>query len=56
LKCKACVPYLAIQSDGFSDASKEHRKWEERFDAEEDGMRYALREFFAPLNQINALP
>jgi hypothetical protein len=49
LKCRACIPYLAIQKDGHSDASKEHRSWEERFEAEEEGMRYALKEFFAPL-------
>ena len=53
LKCRACIPYLAIQTDGFSNATGDHRSWVERFDAEEVSMRYALKEFFAPLNQIH---
>lgn len=49
LKCKASIPFLAIQRDGKSDALGEHRSWEERFAAEEESMKYGLREFFAPL-------
>lgn len=45
LKTVACVPYLAIQSDGHSDASNGERKWEERFSFEEDMMLYSLRNF-----------
>jgi GR25 family glycosyltransferase involved in LPS biosynthesis len=56
LKCRACVPFLAIQKDGHSDASGEHRTWEERFDAEEDGMRYALKDFWAPLAPLTSSP
>jgi hypothetical protein len=56
LKCRACIPYLAIQKDGHSDASGEHRSWEERFEAEEDGMRYALKDFFAPLTSSPSCP
>jgi len=55
LTCRACVPFLAIQKDGHSDASGEHRTWEERFDAEEDGMRYALKDFWAPLAPLAPL-
>jgi hypothetical protein len=46
LRCLACIPYLAVQSDGFSDSSKDERKWEERFKFEEVSMRFALRDFF----------
>jgi hypothetical protein len=49
MKTLASIPYLAIQLDGFSDADGQHRTWEERFKYEEDMMRYALREFYAPL-------
>ena len=45
LRCLACVPFLAIQSDGFSDAAKDERKWEERFKIEETAMLYGMREF-----------
>jgi hypothetical protein len=47
LRCVACIPYLAVQCDGFSDSSKDERKWEERFKFEEVSMRFALREFFS---------
>jgi hypothetical protein len=45
LKTMACIPYLAIQQDGYSDAAGEHRTWADRFAFEEDMMKYALREF-----------
>ena len=45
LKTMACIPYLAIQQDGYSDAAGEHRTWADRFSFEEDMMKYALREF-----------
>ena len=45
LKCYACVPFLATQSDGHSDASNENREWQDRFKFEEVQMLYALREF-----------
>jgi hypothetical protein len=44
----ACVPYLASQRDGYSDAAGQTRTWEERFKYEEDMMKYALREFMMP--------
>lgn len=46
LNTLACIPYLAFQRDGYSDAAGENRSWEERFIYEEDTMKYALREFF----------
>jgi hypothetical protein len=52
LKCVACVPFLAIQKDGHSNASGEHRTWEERFEAEEISMRYALQEFMTPTSSF----
>lgn len=45
LKCEASIPFLAIQSDGYSDAEKGERKWEERFKYEQLTMMFALREF-----------
>lgn len=45
-KTLACIPYLATQSDGYSNAQSGHREWEERFKAEESSLRYSLREFF----------
>lgn len=42
----ACVPFLATQSDGFSNAQSGEREWEDRFKAEEAGLKYSLREFF----------
>lgn len=45
LKCEASIPYLAIQSDGYSDAEKGERTWEERFKFEQLSMIFALREF-----------
>jgi hypothetical protein len=45
LRCIACVPFLAMQSDGFSDAAKDERKWEDRFKFEETSMLHSLREF-----------
>lgn len=47
LLCVASVPFLAIQSDGFSDSSKDKREWESRFEVEEQAMMFALREFIA---------
>lgn len=41
----ASVPFLATQSDGFSNAQDGEREWEERFKAEEAGLLYNLREF-----------
>ena len=49
LKSRACIPFIAIQKDGVSDATKGERKWEERFKAEEVSMKWALREFFDPV-------
>jgi hypothetical protein len=46
MNCVACIPYLAVQSDGYSDAAKEDRKWSDRFKMEEVTMKYALRDFF----------
>jgi hypothetical protein len=43
----ACVPYLAIQSDGFSNATGKEREWENRFKAEEAGLLHSLRDFLA---------
>jgi hypothetical protein len=48
MKTMASIPYLAFQRDGYSDSAGQERSWEERFIYEEDTMRYALREFFAP--------
>jgi len=48
LKTFASIPYLAHQSDGYSDAAGQVRSWEDRFEMEEDMMKYALREFLAP--------
>lgn len=45
LKCVASIPYLAIQSDGKSDAANEERQWENRFKHEQLSMLFALREF-----------
>lgn len=45
LKCYACVPFLAIQSDGHSDATNEERQWEDRFKHEQLSMLFAMREF-----------
>lgn len=45
LKCVACVPFIATQSDGHSDATNGERKWEDRFKHEQITMLYALREF-----------
>ena len=47
LLCVASVPFIAIQSDGFSDNSNDNRKWKDRFKFEEQTMMYALREFIA---------
>ena len=43
----ACVPFLAIQSDGFSNATGDKREWENRFQAEEAGLLHSLRDFLA---------
>jgi GR25 family glycosyltransferase involved in LPS biosynthesis len=53
LKCCASIPYLSVQTDGVSDVANEYRSWEERFEAEEVGMKYALKDFIAPQNQIS---
>lgn len=45
LNCFASIPYLAIQMDGVSDATKDERKWEERFKFEQLDLMYRLREF-----------
>jgi hypothetical protein len=45
LKCYASIPFLAIQSDGHSDAENGERKWEDRFKYEQAQMLYSLREF-----------
>lgn len=45
LKCVACVPFLAIQSDGHSDAENGERQWEDRFKHEQLSMLFAMREF-----------
>jgi GR25 family glycosyltransferase involved in LPS biosynthesis len=45
LRCFACIPYLASQKDGHSDATNNVRKWEQRFDDEEISMRYSLKDF-----------
>lgn len=42
----ACIPYLAIQEDGFSDVGAVVREWRERFKVEEIMMKYALRDFW----------
>lgn len=47
LLCVACVPYLAEQHDGFSDANGEQREWSDRFRFEESTMLYSLREFIS---------
>lgn len=47
LKCVACFPYIAIQSDGFSDATNEARTWEERFRHEEITMLYSIHQFIS---------
>lgn len=47
LKCVASVPFLAIQSDGKSDATNTERTWEDRFRHEELSMLFALREFIS---------
>ena len=41
----ASLPFLAIQSDGFSDATGNTREWVNRFKAEEAGLLHSLREF-----------
>ena len=43
----ACVPFLAIQSDGFSNATGKEREWENRFQAEEAGLLHSLRDFLS---------
>jgi GR25 family glycosyltransferase involved in LPS biosynthesis len=43
----ACVPFLAVQSDGFSNATGKEREWENRFQAEEAGLLHSLRDFLA---------
>ena len=43
----ACVPFLAIQSDGLSDATGGKREWKNRFLAEEAGLLHSLRDFLA---------
>ena len=43
----ACVPFLAGQSDGFSNATGNTREWENRFEAEEAGLLHSLRDFLA---------
>jgi len=43
----ACVPFLAIQSDGLSDATGDKREWKNRFLAEEAGLLHSLRDFLA---------
>ena len=43
----ACVPFLAVQSDGFSNATGNEREWENRFKAEEAGLLHTLRDFLA---------
>jgi hypothetical protein len=43
----ASLPFLAMQSDGFSDASGNVREWVNRFKAEEAGLLHSLREFLA---------
>ena len=45
LNCYASIPYLAIQMDGISDATKDVRKWEERFKFEQLDLMYRLRDF-----------
>ena len=45
LDCVACVPYLAFQKDGVSDASGEVREWTEKFKHEQLSMLFALRDF-----------
>lgn len=51
LRCVACVPYLAEQHDGYSDANGEQREWSDRFRFEESTMLYSLREFiYHPLS------
>ena len=46
MNCVACIPYLAIQNDGYSDAAKDKREWVDRFKFEETTIKYALRDFF----------
>lgn len=45
LICNASIPYLAIQSDGKSDATNSNRTWEDHFKHEQVSMLFALREF-----------
>lgn len=45
LKTYACIPYLAMQSDGFSDSANQERQWEDRFKHEQLSMLFSLREF-----------
>lgn len=45
LVCNACIPYLAIQQDGKSDATNSDRLWEDHFKHEQVSMLFALREF-----------
>ena len=52
LNTMACIPYLAQQSDGFSDSAGEHREWSQRFQYEEDMMKHALREFMQADNVV----
>jgi hypothetical protein len=47
LLCVASVPFIAVQSDGFSDSSNDKREWEQRFKFEEQSMLYAMREFLS---------
>jgi hypothetical protein len=48
LDCRACIPFIAIQKDGKSDATGDFRSWEERFEYEEISMKFALKEFMMP--------
>jgi hypothetical protein len=45
LDCMASIPFLAKQSDGFSDSSGDQREWTDRFAFEEDTMLYSLKDF-----------
>jgi GR25 family glycosyltransferase involved in LPS biosynthesis len=45
LRCNACLPFLAIQHDGQSDATNSKREWEQRFNHEQCSMLFSLREF-----------
>jgi len=63
LDCIACVPYLAEQHDGYSDAGGIVREWSDRFRFEESTMIYSLRDFIyhpsslsSPTNASDSLP